>query len=641
MSQFNPTWYTAVPTIHQAVVVQAEQNRETIKKCRLRFIRSCSAALPPSLMMELESNFDTPVLEAYGMTEASHQMCSNPLPPRARKPGSVGVAAGPEVGIMDEKGNLLPSGQTGEIVVRGPNVTKGYENNPTANENSFTNGWFRTGDQGSIDSEGYVFINGRLKEIINRGGEKISPREIDEVLMEHPSIAQVVTFALPHSTLGEEVAAAVVLRENADTSEEQIRQFAASRLADFKTPRRVVILNEIPKGPTGKLQRIGLADKLGITARVEGLSGPETGSTSPRDEVESQLAEIWQKILAVKRVGITDNFFDLGGDSLSAVQLFAAIETVTGKNLPLSTLLKAMTIESLANILRSEESGASWSSLVPIQPAGSRFPFFCVHAVGANVLGYRALASHLGVDQPFYGLQSQGLDGKQPPQTRIEEMATHYIEEIRSLQPEGPYFIGGGSSGGVVAFEMARQLEEQGQKVGLVALLDTYGVGHSSYIPDPALFSSTLYPVFQGLDSRLGTLMLFGPKRGLSCILRELKTTIQSKFTRTEQGLAATIHRVREANREAITHYKPQFYSGRVTLFLANEDTSRAFTDSRLVWSELAAEAEIRIVPGNHDSFIKEPHVSVLAQQLRSCLQRAQAIASSSFTRGHRRRNLA
>src|SRR5262249_9712742 len=213
---------------------------------------------------ELESAFGCPVIEAYGMTEAAHQMASNPLPPLKRMAGSVGLAAGPDVAIMDSAGKLLRPGETGEIVIRGPNVTVGYENNPKANAEAFAHGWFHTGDQGTMDGQGYLRITGRLKELINRGGEQGSPREVDEVLMDHPAVQQVVTFAMPHDKLGEEVAAAIVLREGTSASEREIRDFAASRLAAFKVPRKLVFLEEIPKGATGKLQRIGLASKLGL-----------------------------------------------------------------------------------------------------------------------------------------------------------------------------------------------------------------------------------------------------------------------------------------------------------------------------------------------------------------------------------------
>ena len=261
-----PTWYTAVPTMHQAILARGERNREIVARRRLRLIRSSSASLPPPVMAELESLFGCPVVESYGMTEATHQMTSNPLPPRARKPGSVGIAAGPDVAVLGEDGRPLPAGATGEVAIRGPNVTTGYVNNATANAAAFTDGWFRTGDQGIIDGEGYLTITGRLKELINRGGEKISPREIDDLLSTHPAVAQVVTFALPHDKLGEEVAAAIVLREGQTAGERELRDFVAARVADFKVPRRIVFLAEIPKGATGKLQRIGLAAKLGLSA---------------------------------------------------------------------------------------------------------------------------------------------------------------------------------------------------------------------------------------------------------------------------------------------------------------------------------------------------------------------------------------
>lgn len=259
-----PTWYTAVPTMHQAILARASRSADIIKATPLRFIRSSSSSLPPQVMAELVETFNAPVIEAYGMTEAAHQMASNPLPPRAQKPGTVGLAAGPEVEIMNEVGDLLARGDIGEIVIRGENVTAGYENNPKANAENFTNGWFRTGDQGVMDDEGYLSITGRLKEIINRGGEKISPREVDEVMMDHPAVQQCVTFAMPHPKLGEEVAAAVVLREGQNADEAEIRRFVAEHMADFKVPKKLLILDEIPKGATGKLQRIGLAEKLGL-----------------------------------------------------------------------------------------------------------------------------------------------------------------------------------------------------------------------------------------------------------------------------------------------------------------------------------------------------------------------------------------
>jgi acyl-CoA synthetase (AMP-forming)/AMP-acid ligase II len=265
MKETRPSWYTAVPTMHQAILTRAKRNADVIAETPLRFLRSSSASLPAQVMEALSETFGAPVIEAYGMTEAAHQMCCNPLD--RQKPGSVGVEAGPLVRIADETENRLVEG-TGEVCISGPNVTPGYEGNPEANEKNFFEAegkrWFRTGDQGMLDEDGFLHLTGRLKEIINRGGEKVSPLEVDGVLMDHPAIQQVVTFALPHPKLGEEVAAAVVLREGESADEAGIRDFARERLAEFKVPRKVVILDEIPKGATGKMQRIGLAEKLGL-----------------------------------------------------------------------------------------------------------------------------------------------------------------------------------------------------------------------------------------------------------------------------------------------------------------------------------------------------------------------------------------
>ena len=259
-----PTWVTAVPTMHQAILSRAPRNREIVARRRLRLLRSSSSSLPAPVMGELEAAFDAPVIESYGMTEASHQMTSNPMPPAERRPGGVGLAAGPDVAIMDQAGRLLAPGARGEVVIRGANVTRGYENNPEANAAAFAHGWFRTGDQGAIDGAGHLTLTGRLKEIINRGGEKIAPREVDDVLMAHPAVAQAVAFAMPHPKLGEDVAALIVLRDGAEAGERELRAFAARSLADFKVPRTILFRDEIPKGATGKLQRIGLAEKLGL-----------------------------------------------------------------------------------------------------------------------------------------------------------------------------------------------------------------------------------------------------------------------------------------------------------------------------------------------------------------------------------------
>jgi oxalate---CoA ligase len=340
-----PTWYTAVPTIHHAVLSSAQADRRPLRNHSLRFIRSSSAALPARVMQGLEELFHVPVIEAYGMTEAAHQMTSNPLPPLQRKVGSVGIAAGPEVSIMDETGNLLPTGEIGEIVIRGANVMRGYDNNSSANAAAFTQRWFRTGDQGYLDIDGYLFISGRLKEIINRGGEKISPREADEALLKHPDISQAIAFAVPHSTLGEDIAAAVVMREKKQTTEAAIREYLSSRLAAYKIPSRILFVDQIPKGATGKIQRIGLATKL-----ADQLNGK---FSALQNELEAEVAQIYVEVLGVEEVGATDNFFALGGDSLRATQVMARISARFDVNVTIATIFLQSNVRELAQeILR-------------------------------------------------------------------------------------------------------------------------------------------------------------------------------------------------------------------------------------------------------------------------------------------------
>ena len=258
------TWYSGVPTMHQAILLRAEKKLELAKNLKLKFIRSSSASLPPAVFEKLNNVFKCPVIEAYGMTEATHQMTSNPLPPKIQKPGFVGIPAGPDVCIMDDADKILNQGETGEVCIKGNNVTLGYDNNPEANKKSFSNGWFRTGDQGYFDQDGFLKISGRLKEIINKGGEKISPLEVDNILMDHPLIEQAVCFGYEDKMLGEEIAAAIIVKEGQNFSEIDVKNYAEEKLAKFKIPKKIFFVNEIPKGATGKLQRNVLAKNFGL-----------------------------------------------------------------------------------------------------------------------------------------------------------------------------------------------------------------------------------------------------------------------------------------------------------------------------------------------------------------------------------------
>jgi acyl-CoA synthetase (AMP-forming)/AMP-acid ligase II/acyl carrier protein len=358
MMDMKPTWYTAVPAMHQAILRSAGDRAGTIKENRLRFIRSSSAPLPPTIMAELEALFKVPVIEAYGMTEAAHQITSNPLPPLERKSGSVGMATHTEVAVVDGTGNFLEAGENGEIVVRGVSVTLGYEDNNEANQKSLSNGWFRTGDLGQIDSDGYLFLTGRLKELINRGGEKISPREIEEVLLEHPDVLQAVAFAIPHPSLGEDIAAVVELRNQAWTAEANIRGYLVSRLAAFKLPSRLLILDEIPMTSTGKVRRTELAETF--TERLK------SDFVAPKNKLEAVVAGIYADVLGTQPVSAADNFFALGGDSLRAIQVISRVRSLFGIDLPIATLFLRTTVAELAEEIAAWEKVLGQNSQAPI-----------------------------------------------------------------------------------------------------------------------------------------------------------------------------------------------------------------------------------------------------------------------------------
>lgn len=352
------TWYTAVPTMHQAIVVRAERDGPSPA---LRFVRSSSAALAPPTARALREIFRAPVIEAYGMTEAAHQMYANPLPPGSVRDGSVGLPVGIEGTVLDERGRERPSGEIGEVAVRGASVMAGYHDNPKANADAFVRDWFRTGDLGRLDADGYLYLVGRLREMINRGGEKISPREIDEALLEHPAVAAAVAFAIPDERLGEDVGAAVILRPGASVDAATLMRFVATRLADFKVPRRIVFRDEIPVGPTGKLQRIGLAAALGIGSvrAPESTSGATDASASPYDV---PLATIWCDVFGVATVDRDADFFALGGDSLLAMRVIARIREAFARELTIAAFFAAPT---LANVARAIEDAPPCEAELP------------------------------------------------------------------------------------------------------------------------------------------------------------------------------------------------------------------------------------------------------------------------------------
>jgi len=371
LDEFRPTWYTAVPSIHQAILLRTVNEKERVSQNRLRFIRSSSAPLPATMLEDLENTFNAPVIESYGLTESGMIAC-NPLPPGKRKVGSVGVPTLVDLAVMDEAGEFLPAQKSGEVVVRGACVMQGYEGSATANDESFKEEWFKTGDQGFIDADGYLFLTGRLKEIINRGGEKISPQEVDAILMTHPAVDQAVTFAVPNEVLGEEVAAIVVLHTHATVTEKELREFVRERLADFKVPRQVLFASEIPRGSFGKIQRTRLAKLLGVEPCDQLPSKTEAAYEAPRTLEELKLAEIWARVLGLDLVGIHDDFFRLGGDSVLATQVISQVRSVFNVDLSPASLFETPTIAELARSIQASAGTTADKGMQPIRSVPRR-----------------------------------------------------------------------------------------------------------------------------------------------------------------------------------------------------------------------------------------------------------------------------
>ena len=364
LTEFRPTWYTAVPAIHRAVLSAADPHKQAAQRSSLRLVRSASSSLPREVLGGLEDLFGVPVIDTYGMTEAATQIAANPL--QRRKPGSVGRPAGPEIAILDSEGRRLPSGKRGEIALRGPTITRGYDNDAAATASAFRDNWFRTGDLGYLDANGYLFIIGRIKEIIHKGGQKVAPAEVEGALLSHPDVIDAAVFPVPHGRLGADVAAAVVLRQDAKVSARSLRDFARERLAGFKVPGLIWIVPEIPKGAGGKIKRGELAAVFSKTQPTADKRGGKT--VSPRSELERQLAGIWADILDIDQVGVDQDVFALGVDSLAMTQMILRVEERFGVDFSFKDIFNSPTVAALALRLDSSRKSSTDPSLSSSDP---------------------------------------------------------------------------------------------------------------------------------------------------------------------------------------------------------------------------------------------------------------------------------
>ena len=616
LSEYKPTWYTAGPTVHRAIVEYAKSQTDWRGSSSLRCIRSGSAPLNVNLMLEMEELFSAPVLEAFGMTETASTIISNPLPPGKRVPGSVGLPVGCEVRIVDAEGNSVTVGSVGEITLRGPTVFDGYEVDGVIAP-TLVDGWFHTGDLGYVDSDGYIFIAGRKKEMINRGGQKIAPPEVDEVLMEMPQIREAACFGIPHPRLGEDVAAAVVLEPGAVLLPETLRAFLGERLAAYKIPRRICFVEFLPKGPTGKLLRSTLAS---LTERNECVP-----YEAPRTETEKWLAEIWCGLLDVDCVSVQDDFFELGGDSLLSERLMVEVSTHCQKVFPETILLEVGTIASLA--ARIDQAAVTGDIVIPLQPLGSRVPLFCFHAIYGDLGSYAKLVEYMGRDQPIYGVRFFAGMGKAAGKETLCELVETYAVALKNKQPQGPYRLVGYSFGGILALETARRLVKDGNEVEFIALIDTdlseYLLkGRHNFRYVLKYWSTRLmqkWPMFWRMswsEKREYVFQKIRLEKETRKKARDHRRNL--KGARIELGRLASL-------------YSPAIYNGEVRLFhvMGEKDRFLLDRDGALGWTPwVTGGVKVIYVPGDHTTVMQDPNIATLAKKLIAEIEALDCIGS-------------
>ena len=534
-----------------------------------------------------------------------------------------------EIFILDKMLQPVPIGVAGELHIGGDGLARGYLKRPELTAEKFIvhplnpdpkARLYKTGDLVRYLPNGNIEFLGRIDHQVKIRGFRIELGEIETVLRQHPGINETVVVAREDIPGDKRVVAYFIPTGDTAPTTAELRAFLKEKLPEYMLPSVFVTLKSMPLTPNGKIDRraLPIPDQADLA--------PTGRFAAPKDVVESRLAQIWESVLGVRQIGVRDDYFELGGHSLLAVKLMNRIEEAFGKNLPIATLLQAPTVEQLAAILRQKGSSPPWSCLVPIQRSGSKPPFFCVHGILGNVLRFYDLARHLGSDQPFFGLQPQGLDGRQPCHTRVEEMAAHYIKEIRSVQSEGPYFLGGYSFGGIVAFEMAQQLTAQNQEVGLLVLFDTFcaGPGQSDAAEySPRKVSGSLHRSLSGLLAILRT-PVAQTWADLSQRAKVLRGGISWQVKYMRQPSA--VKKIHTACERAVEHYAPKIYQGRVMLFRSNLQPRTPVRDPYEGWNAYAGHGlEVRTIASNHDNILLEPQVRIVAEQLKTCLATLQA----------------
>ena len=541
-----------------------------------------------------------------------------------------------QVYLLDEMQRPVPIGVEGEIYIGGEGVARGYLNRPELTAQRFLPDTFsgkpdrllyRTGDLARLRSDGELEFRGRADEQVKIRGHRIELAEVRQAVAGHPAVTQVFLLVREDQPGDKRLVAYVTVRGHLAAGQDSLRQFAKAKLPAHMMPAAFVVLDSLPLNTNGKVDRKALPAPTDRPDLVSGYRAAQTG-------FETALVRIWRELLRVDHVGVDDNFFELGGHSLLAARLIARIEKELGHNIPVATLFQAPTIAQLAECLSGKKYTGAWSPLVELYTPKEKTtaaPFFCVHSLGANLVSFHKIASLLRGDRTIYGLQPQGLDGRQAPAESVELMAASYIEAIRRKQPYGPYYLGGVCIGGVLAYEIAQQLRSVGEEVAVVVLID-------SFLPGALQYLHARPNMMEYFDYHVGEMLLLPGLQRLKYLANWIGNggvrLGRALGLKDNSSLAKATESVAEAHRSAIGAYRPKPYDGKLVQLLCSDASHRAYEDRRLAWSSLTpAGLEIRIVPGNHLTMVEEPHVQVLAQYLQGCLDRASCEAGYASSR--------
>jgi acyl-CoA synthetase (AMP-forming)/AMP-acid ligase II/thioesterase domain-containing protein len=637
LDDFRPTWFLATPTVHRAILLALQQVKpEILARVPLRFLRTGGAPAGYELIHLLEQRLGVPVLEGYGLAEVP-TVTRNRL--SCRKPGSVGTSTGPEIAIRDESGNFLPADAEGEVVLRGPTVMPAYLDNPEANREAFVDGWFRTGDIGRLDADGFLFLAGRRKELINRGAKKIFPQEVDDALMGHPAIAEAATFAVHHRSLGEDVAACAVLRAGARISERELREFTSERLAPFKIPRRIFFVPDIPKTASGKPKRLELTRRFGeglAARRVE--AGP--GTFGQPTEIEAMLLAIWAGVLGIEPPGIDGDFFDLGGDSLSAVIMLRRAFDSVGRGqeeLVQAEFLHRPTVASLAQIL-SDRPEASPDPALPnptvlFRTRGGHTPFFLFCNSLTEAYQLRHLSRRLGPDQPFAAFCPPELVRGNRLLT-VENLAEESRASIRAVRPSGPYILGAYCGAAPLAYETALQFMAEGEQVPVLILFDAPAPGYPKVSRHAKAYLAHAAKILRGVAGTCLSDMLEHVRMvGRLASRRRRAKVLRASVSRG----AADLGKSSLPSLTVCEEYVLRPFPARIVHFLAADlqVSTRVWADPRCGWAEFAEGGlEEHYIAGDHASLFTETHAPALAARLQKTIDevapRAKAACSSS-----------